>query len=441
MNRDKLDNELRNKLGEARVEPPSDMWDRIAATLRQEGLTATEPAAKPSITIRRPRRLRLRYAAAAAVLVCAVVFGLSRFDLGDRLAVGDDTAQQFDIATPQQLEEMIARATRIAEASQNAKEPVQDRIVTSVRRMVTGEETYVPDMVAQDIATVTDIAQAPDTITRAANDAAGRDPVRAARNDASRQAASDNRTEWLDQAEIEKMLRDAKKAERRSKPLSMGLYSANLSNSSSEKVVNSPARAESSDLIIREFANGVYASSSALGATTTKLEHKMPVSGGLSITKGLTGRLSLESGATYTYMLSKGESPSGTTGGTYSIRQELHYVGIPVGVKYEVVQGGRVNLYASAAGLFEMCVSSRRTKKMQEGGISGDSYSESLNVRGIQPSLGVHVGAEVKLAKNLGLYLEPGMNYYFETDRQPDSYRTEHPLNFSLRAGFRVSFK
>lgn len=414
-----MDNQLRGKLGDARVEPPLDMWDRIVGTLKQEGLTATGPVAKPTITIRRPRRLRLGYAAAVAVVVCALVFGLRQFGPGldDDLATGEvEPAPELPFGT------VITKPTQdiIADASIVQERP---RAVMVMSHPAVRLEREVP------VIEVPELEWEEGTMTF---ETVGSADITV--------GSGTPRTKWVDPAETERMLKAAN-AEKRTRPFSMGLYSSNIGNTSSERIVTNPTvRTASSTLTVKETTNGIYSSASP-GSTTTRLQHKMPLSGGLSVAFGITDRLSVESGATYTYMLSKGRSSSATTSGTYSISQQLHYVGIPLGVKYDIIQGGHVNLYAGAAGLFEMCVSSKWTKKMEEGDISGDSYSTRLNVRGIQPSVGFHAGAEVKLAKNLGFYVEPGMNYYFETDKQPESYRSENPLNFSLRAGFRVSLR
>ena len=405
-----MDNQLRSKLGDTRVFPPSDMWDRIAATLREEGLTA----ARPAVTIRRPRRLRLGYAAAAAILVCALVFGLRQFgpDLGDGLTlVQDDPVQDppVDIIIPEQPKDLIAQATpderrrpffTISQQSIELEKPIIQ---------VEGFEWNEEGPVAFAAIDKTTGADTP-------------------------------RTQWADRDEIERMLNNAAKTEKSTKRFSMGLYSSNIGNTSSEKMVTTPTVRTASSLTVTETTNGVF-SSAATPSTKTRLEHKMPLSMGLGVTMGLTDRLSLESGATYTYMLSKSENPSRDINGTTSVSQKLHYVGVPVGVKYDFIRGGRIDVYAGAAALFEMCVSARQTTKVEVGGVVSGSVSDRLNARGIQSSVGMHAGAEVRLAKRVGLYVEPGMNYYFETDRQPESYRTEHPLNFSLRAGFRIKLK
>lgn len=247
--------------------------------------------------------------------------------------------------------------------------------------------------------------------------------------------------QWADRVEIERALNaGADKGGDKGGGMSLGLYSANIGNSSSEKIVQSTPYAKvHSSFVAQESANAAF-SSARQTATPTVLKHRVPLSAGVSVTKRLTGRLSLESGATYSYLSSKGESS--LSGGTNSIKKrELHYVGVPIGVKYDMLRNRYVDLYASASGLFEMCVYSRDTRTMEINGVSGGSESVSLNVRGIQPSVGLRVGVEAKLSRTLGIYLEPGVSYYFESGKQPESYRTENPLNFAFSAGLRINFE
>lgn len=446
MNRDKLDNELRHKLGEARVEPPSAMWNRIAATLGEKGLTATgtpdATAPAPAIHIRRPRRMRFGWAAAAVAVVALGVFTLWRTS-PDQTAIPQVAQDGFIIVDPAQV---IANHADTAEPPVQ-EPPVRERVRETVRRRVAGSETGQTQGVLVASAEVVQ-ETAIGTVEETTQDTTTETPETVAEPPVKREGTTVTQTQRntsdRGRGEPAYPFPGAEAGnKRRAAPVNIGVYSANLGATGNEKIVNtnSGLRAAASDLAVTETS-----SNSALLSTTSqntiKLKHKMPLSGGISVTKGLTGRLALETGVTYTYMVSESENKAGSTA-VYDIEQKLHYVGIPVGVKYDVLQSRRVDLYASASALFEMCVSSEQTKKLRDAGsnVTSKATKESLNVRGIQPSVGVHVGAEVKLAHNLGLYVEPGMNYYFETDKQPESYRTENPLNFSLRAGFRISLK
>ncbi|MCL2560934.1 MAG: PorT family protein [Rikenellaceae bacterium] len=412
--RDKIDRELHDKLGRIRVEPPAGAWERIAATLGEQGLTAA--AVPPRIKIRRPRRIKLGWAAAAAIVVCAVALAARLFMPA---GVVIEQERQFLVLGHDELEELIAAFASETETS----ETEVDTAIAIERAIFRGERTvgiYVENteiVEAQDVETaeaVTQDAQSARTQTIATN--------------------PQTRRVWMDVHELERMLREDESG-RRARPLSFGLYTSSIGNTSSEKSASSSIYTRSSDFAVTEKpADGSVATT----GEPTRLKHRMPLSAGINISVGISNGLSIETGVTYSHLLSRGESPLGSMSGIYSIRQELHYVGIPLGAKYDILRSRHIDLYAGAAGLFEICVLSRYTKKMRSGDLWSDPKSESLRVRGIQPSIGVHAGIEMKLVGNLGFYFEPGVNYYFEVARQPESYRTEHPFNFSMRAGFRV---
>ena len=49
------------------------------------------------------------------------------------------------------------------------------------------------------------------------------------------------------------------------------------------------------------------------------------------------------------------------------------------------------------------------------------------------------IGFEYKFDDTFGLYFEPGVNYYFKTSRERESFRAENPLTLGLRAGLRIN--
>lgn len=430
MEKDKFDNGLREKLGNARLDPPPDMWERIAATLKEQGLTAAEPiAGAPTHTsgVRRMRRLRAGYAAvaaAAAILIGAVIFGINHLQ-HDRSLVADDTA--IEQQSPVSVDASAVWHDNITSTEQLQK---PHEITTSPVRQIAKNEAI--GQATEPAPKIT-----PPTASQTEKTEQVGEPQ--AIKDEGINTDMGTKKEWVDRNEIERMLKGTER-KRKNAPVKVGLYSARMGEDASEKTVRSTPYADaSSDFVVNEFFNEANDAPFAQVQSDTKLKHNVPVTVGLSITKPIIGRLSLESGVTYSYLLSRGEKQS-TNGGTYNIKRELHYVGVTVGVKYDLLRTRRFDLYTSASGLFEMCVSSRRKLSMKNDDMSGEPKSESLNVKGIQPSIAAYAGAEIKLAKNLGLYVEPGMSYYFDVD-QPENFRTEHPLNFSLRAGLRISLR
>lgn len=225
---------------------------------------------------------------------------------------------------------------------------------------------------------------------------------------------------------------------KRATPLAVSLYAGNFGGGKTvQNMTGSALRAESNDLIIYEMgSDNMTISRQSAVYPTVSLKHKFPISFGFNISTGVTKRLSVETGLVYSYLYSESGTPAGSN--QYKHEQKLHYLGIPVGVKYDLFKRPLYNLYASGGVLFEMCVSGQYVQTLYNNGVAGASYTRRMNVYGVQSSVNMQVGAEFKMSKNFSLYLEPGVNYYFESARQPENYRTENPINMSLKAGIRI---
>ena len=85
--------------------------------------------------------------------------------------------------------------------------------------------------------------------------------------------------------------------------------------------------------------------------TETHLRHHQPIRAGISFTYMINDRLGIESGLTYTLLAS--DTRDGSDMHYYEGRQRLHYLGIPLNVKYEFLRWRRFGLYGSAGVLAE----------------------------------------------------------------------------------------
>ena len=153
------------------------------------------------------------------------------------------------------------------------------------------------------------------------------------------------------------------------------------------------------------------------------IHHKQPLSFGLSVRKELRSRFSVETGVTYTYLASdiqwKGEKEQDT--------QKLHYIGIPLRANWHFVESQKVQLYLSAGGSIEKCVSAK-------------IGSEHTSIHPLQLSVMGAVGAQYNLSNHAGIYIEPGLSYYFDDGSDVQTIRKENPCNFTLQAGIRLTY-
>lgn len=168
------------------------------------------------------------------------------------------------------------------------------------------------------------------------------------------------------------------------------------------------------------------------------IKYRMPITVGASVRLHIDERWAFETGLTYTLLSS--DIRAGGNSDYYETEQQLHYVGIPVKMSYNVWENNRFSFYVSAGGAVEKCVSGKAKTVYTTGDEKNMSSSESLKVNPLQWSLSSAVGAQFKLSKMMGIYAEPGVAYYFKDGSEVQTIRKEHPFNFNIQLGIRLSY-
>lgn len=181
---------------------------------------------------------------------------------------------------------------------------------------------------------------------------------------------------------------------------------------------------------------GVMQSNSNNEISST-VKNWQPIQGGVSVAYSFTDRLSIESGLTYSCLIS--DLSSGTPLGNYDIRQTLHYIGLPLALRYDLLKIKGFSLYASAGGQMEKCVAGKTRTDYFVDGKKVSSENGRIMVEPLQWSVNAYVGAQYSFNRLVGLYVEPGAAYYFRNGSPVNCIYSERPFNFSLRAGLRFS--
>lgn len=168
----------------------------------------------------------------------------------------------------------------------------------------------------------------------------------------------------------------------------------------------------------------------------TEYKHRLPVRVGINVAYRLTDRLSVESGVSYTRLSS--DMKDGTKDNYSSGSQKLDYIGVPLNVKYRAFGYRRLSVYASAGLLTEKCVSGKTT---HEYVINGEKKHEAEDVaaKPWQLSVNAALGAQFDVLRNVGVYVEPGVSYYFDDRSTLSTIYKEKPLNFNLNLGVRYT--
>ena len=154
-------------------------------------------------------------------------------------------------------------------------------------------------------------------------------------------------------------------------------------------------------------------------------QHVIPLSFGLDISVPLLPRLALTSGIDLSLYRST-FTETKTTG--MQFRQRAYYLGVPLRLDWTLWDEGRVSAWLGAGGKADYLIS----------GKFGDLRVKDNTVH--FSAVG-DLGVQYRLLPNVGLFLQPEVSYYFKPSAPAmETYRTAHPLTFSLGVGARFAF-
>lgn len=167
----------------------------------------------------------------------------------------------------------------------------------------------------------------------------------------------------------------------------------------------------------------------------TDIHHRQPIRAGLSLGYRLNRRLSLATGLTYTNLTS--DIRDGSESHYFTGEQVLHYIGLPLSVRYDIFQWKRLNLYASAGILVEKNISGKAVRNYILDNRTERHDTEKIKDRPLQWSFNLSSGIEFNLTQQLGLFAEPGVSCYIDNKSPVRNIYKERPVNFNLNLGIR----
>ena len=214
----------------------------------------------------------------------------------------------------------------------------------------------------------------------------------------------------------------------------MNLYAENVSLGSGSDGMSNGMYASSDPLAGGGFADhGVFlAAASPLRYAIPKYveaKHHAPLAIGAQVGIGLAPRLSLSTGVVYTRVASDFKSYGVSE---FDTHQVLHYVGVPLGLNYEVWSTGGFHAYVMAGGEADFNVKND-TK------VSGQK--EDVKRDGVQFSGKASLGAQYDVTPQVGFYIEPGAKYYFDNGSEIENTFKDKKWNFNLQFGLRINLK
>lgn len=184
-----------------------------------------------------------------------------------------------------------------------------------------------------------------------------------------------------------------------------------------------------------QFGYEIYSTAPEI-QNVSQTTYSLPLNFAVGVNYKVSNLLTIGSGVSYSYLHSK---YNGLINGRYfDIKQGVHYIGIPVNLYFNLGSINSLDFYAATGGSIEKGVNV--TYQMSASGVQ--KKTSSSHVEGVQFSVKAAAGMEYRLgkSKNFGIYLEPGVTYYFDS-KLPASIRTDQPLQFEAQAGVRFHLK
>ncbi len=148
-------------------------------------------------------------------------------------------------------------------------------------------------------------------------------------------------------------------------------------------------------------------------------DHHLSWSAGVSVSKQLHKNVAFETGLVYTYLSSDVQmSQSGQQ------HQQLHYLGVPLKLNVMLAENLHWQFYTGFGTMVEHLLHGKRG-------------NTNLHLNDWQWSMNGGLGVQYKLTNLMGLYFEPGVNYFFSNGTEVPSLRTESPFSINLQIGVR----
>ena len=404
--------QLRDKLADHQEPAPADMWAQIEARLPQPG-AVHQPAAKPRLV-----SVWAKYVAVAAVFVGMITCnGYLLWRISNEETVKDCPQMASSTIEPEKQEEtpMESRNYALVETHEPA----------SVRYGQRVESLLQPQ--SQDAsAEQQEVAMEPEQVP-----AQKMEDKHETREEAPFEAGKEQ--EQL-LRELDEQITRTNVRQTRGR-VGFGLYAQNGfgNEMSATGVLMSPQMAANYDfrhnLIgmakTRDGGERIY-----LANYEERQKHYQPISIGLSVNVPISSVISLSSGLVYTRLRS--DFTVVMSGNPMTTEQMLHYLGVPLNVQYRLWGYKGLKVYGVAGAEADYNVKARQELEGLTQEISRDRWQFSLKGG---------LGVEYDVIPQLGIYVEPGLKYYFDNGSRVQNFFKDKPTNFNLQVGLRWNLR
>lgn len=166
-------------------------------------------------------------------------------------------------------------------------------------------------------------------------------------------------------------------------------------------------------------------------------QHDRPVTLGISLTKSLTKKWSIETGLQYSLLNSRFRM--GENGYSITAKQRVHYLGIPLRASYNWLTYKHLSAYSTAGVTLHIPI----LGKKNNGYLVGwqNVYSEEKRFTPpLQWQAGISFGMQYQFAPHTSLFAEPTFNWFIPSGSDTHTIWTEHPFMFTCPFGVRITW-
>ena len=384
---------LREKLYDVQMPVEADLWQDIEATMRR----------------RRLRRMLYYASSVAAVVLLALLLLLPE----------GDTAQT-------QSQGLVAEAVSLVETEVAAEEVAavtKPGHAVPVGNIVPVEKAVPEEIFAHPVNVVAEADAATDAATDAGNGTVAQGTVAQEAAEAVQPQTFAVQERKPVMALADDILESGDGRDRGGRGYTLA-FSQGIIPGSSASVAGSRVMASSA------FGGALEHSHMVEQVSDTK--YSLPVNAGLQIQFPVGETMAVGIGVNYSMLKSKYDCLIDKV--HYNVKQKLHYIGIPVNVYGLIVERNSFSFYVNAGITLEKGV-----RAVYELNSYRESSTYRTDIEGVQFSMNAGLGVEYKFSNAVGLYFEPNLVYYTNSEVMY-SIRTDQPFQVKADIGFRFHF-
>lgn len=203
-------------------------------------------------------------------------------------------------------------------------------------------------------------------------------------------------------------------------------------------------------LFSREIRSEAFLEALDSEGSELRLKHNRPISVGLTVSKELSSRFSIETGLIYSYLSSEVDSES-----RFLIREEqrFSYIGLPLSINYTFAELGKTRIYLSLGAMIQKDIKGHYISRIDLSKREGEQILENelyykepyyvkktIKQRNPQISARTVLGIAHPLYKKLYIYGAIGGVYYFDSNNKYRTIYSDKNFQLGLDLGVKYEF-